>query len=196
MVSTLDDLERRGGAFVPLLACLVDRLARRGSRELAAKHLRGLPAPVECENRWQVASVGVPRQDRGTAGEVERCRIGVPLSDATSPRAGRVPGPAPGAAPGLVTQRAGVPEGGELSDQAGARDRRAGSRPGAGGAEVLEERERLGALIDHAGRDRAPVVVVPSHGAGGWPRTKARVAGRVLAAARCRRRREGAVPPA
>jgi len=140
-VTTLDDLERWGETFAAFHARFAALFARRESREQAAKYLRGLLAPVERKNGWQVAevvgdatpdrrqrllsrvngdadaardrlqafvretfgdpegigvldetgflkkgaaSVGVPRQYRGTAGKVENCQIGVFLTYATS----------------------------------------------------------------------------------------------------------------
>ncbi|HZV48634.1 MAG TPA: transposase [Candidatus Dormibacteraeota bacterium] len=54
-MTTLDDLERWGEAFLAFHARFADRFARRESREQVAKYLRGLLAPVEGKNSWQVA---------------------------------------------------------------------------------------------------------------------------------------------
>ncbi len=54
-MTTVDDLERWGEAFLAFPARFADRFARRESREQAAKYLRGLLAPVACKNDWQVA---------------------------------------------------------------------------------------------------------------------------------------------
>ncbi len=55
VVTTLDDLERRGQASLAFLARFADRFTRWESREQVAKSLRGLLAPVERKNSWQVA---------------------------------------------------------------------------------------------------------------------------------------------
>ncbi|HLH67518.1 MAG TPA: IS701 family transposase [Candidatus Dormibacteraeota bacterium] len=64
-VTTLDDLERWGEAFSAFHARFADLFARRESREQMAKYLRGLLAPVERKNSWQVAeAVGDATPDR------------------------------------------------------------------------------------------------------------------------------------
>jgi len=65
VVTTLDDLERWGEAFSAFHARFADLFARRESREQVAKYLRGLLAPVERKNSWQVAeAVGDATPDR------------------------------------------------------------------------------------------------------------------------------------
>ena len=64
-MTTLDDLERWGEAFSAFHARFADLFARRESREQMAKYLRGLLAPVERKNSWQVAeAVGDATPDR------------------------------------------------------------------------------------------------------------------------------------
>jgi len=55
VVTTLDDREGWGEAFSAFHARFADRFTRRESREQVAKSLRGLLAPVERKNSWQVA---------------------------------------------------------------------------------------------------------------------------------------------
>jgi hypothetical protein len=94
--------------------------------------------------RRRVASVGVPRQECGTAGKVESGQIGIFLGSPDLRHLARawVPGPALLLARGLGTRCAGPrprsPRG-SLPDQATARHRQAGARLGAGGAEVRGE---------------------------------------------------------
>jgi SRSO17 transposase len=62
---TLVDLDRWADSFTAFHARFADLFARRESREQAAKYLRGLLAPVERKNGWQVAeAVGDALPDR------------------------------------------------------------------------------------------------------------------------------------
>jgi SRSO17 transposase len=62
---TLDELDTWADDFVAFHARFADLFARSESREQAAKYLRGLLAPVERKNGWQVAeAVGDATPDR------------------------------------------------------------------------------------------------------------------------------------
>lgn len=134
------------------------------------------------------ASVDVQQQDSGTAGKVEHCQIGVSLTYATArghvfldrrlyrPEAWCDGLGAPGQGQGA--------RGGRLPGQAGASDRQAGARLGAGGADAAGDGGRIRwrrappagngraprpllrpcGPVDHAGLDRA------SAGGGAVPR--------------------------
>lgn len=62
---TQDELDRWADSFVAFQARFADLFARRESREQAAKYLRGVLAPVERKNGWQMAeAVGDATPDR------------------------------------------------------------------------------------------------------------------------------------
>jgi hypothetical protein len=65
MVTSRDDLEGWSEASLAYPAHLADRFARRESREQAANSLRGLVAPVERTNGWQVAEAVGDATPRG-----------------------------------------------------------------------------------------------------------------------------------
>jgi hypothetical protein len=122
--------------------------------------------------RRRVASVGVPRQECGTAGKVESGQIGIFLGSPDLRHLARawVPGPALLLARGLGTRCAGPrprsPRG-SLPDQATARHRQAGARLGAGGAEVRGE--VLAVLSPTPVGTKRPPGVRPSRNLGGRP---------------------------
>ena len=64
-MTTMDDLDQWRESFESFHARFAHLFARRESREQAAKYLRGLLAPVERKNGWQVAeAVGDATPDR------------------------------------------------------------------------------------------------------------------------------------
>src|SRR5919206_575352 len=89
-MTTQAEVQGWAGGLDAVLERIAPRFARAEPWRRAAAYLRGLLAPVERKNGWQLAEAagdatpdGVQRQYTGTAGRIENSQIGVFLGYAS-----------------------------------------------------------------------------------------------------------------